>query len=155
LIFQYSRDKILQFLGERAHVTPEEEIERFVGADAVFRAYFYVGGFLIDSCRAALRAEYLDALVRAICRFAAVVYDPDGSGRKLQGNDCCVEVPRFADLWINQDGSLGIDLLHIAAREVAGHVKAMDGHIHDNSSRYLDVFDRRRCRVVACYLHDM
>ena len=65
--------KSLQFLGERAHVTLEEEIERFVGADAVFRAYFYVGGFLIESCRAALRAEYLDALVIAICRFAAVV----------------------------------------------------------------------------------
>src|SRR5258707_2780085 len=85
----------------------------------------------------------LGPLVVTVGRAAAVLDRADYPVSKFQNRDGSIHVTNGADRLVHQHARRGVDLFYLAADEKAGHVEVVNGHVQKQSTRDLDVSNRR------------
>ena len=138
----------------RLHIPFEEEIQRFLGGDAVCVGDDRAGLGVVGDCHLPFAAEGFEALVVAVGRPAAVVDDGDCAAFETEGYHRCVDVARFAYSGVDGHAADGIDLVHLVTRNKPHHIEVVYGHIEEDSAADFDVEHGRRAGVAGSDFED-
>src|SRR5579883_2652294 len=96
-----------------------------------------------------LAAQHLYALIVAIRGMAAVADRADDPVREAQEHNGVGNIASSGDIRGIERMGEGAHLLHLAADQITGHVKIMNGHVEENAARDTDVLKWRRRWVAA------
>ncbi|EXX90704.1 hypothetical protein BG52_12810 [Paenibacillus darwinianus] len=130
-------------------------MQRLVAHNAFDRADLRRVRVIVRHGRAALGAEYLDALVVAVNRLAAVLNDAVRAACEFQHDDRRVHIAVLREYRIDQHAPLRVHLFNLAAGKEAGHIEIVNHHIHEKPAGQLDIVRTRRIRITRRDAHDM
>ena len=54
---------------------------------------------------------------------------------------------------IHQASACRIDFCHLAAGQIADHIKVVDHHVHEDAARLFNIGHRRSLRITRTHLH--